>query len=155
MNLKPILPGHVLVCPIRPLRRFRDLSPAERVDLFDTVDRVSRMIERTYKASSLNIAIQDGKDAGQSVPHLHVHLIPRAAGDMEDRGGSDAIYNIMEGNEGDLGAWLIKRELDRTERTAKQREIVGVDDEERRPRSDKEMEDEAEFLKTEMAKDIR
>lgn len=103
VNLKPILPGHVLVSPQRVVPRLSDLSSAEVQDLFNTVQRVSRMIERVFGASALNIAIQDGKAAGQSVPHLHAHILPRRAADMDDRGGSDAIYDLLEGEEGDIG----------------------------------------------------
>ena len=72
--------------------RFNDLSAAEVQDLFLTVQRVSRMVERVFSASSLNIAIQDGVDAGQSVPHVHAHIIPRKKDDLEEKGGTDAIY---------------------------------------------------------------
>ena len=58
------------------------------------------MIKEVYKATSLNITIQDGPDAGQSVPHSYVHIIPRRKGDLSDRGGNDAIYEMMEGEEG-------------------------------------------------------
>ncbi|KAL5332802.1 HIT-like domain-containing protein [Aspergillus crustosus] len=77
VNLKPILPGHVLVSPRRVVPRVSDLTPPETADLFLTVRRVGRMIERVYGATSLNIAIQDGPEAGQSVPHVHAHIIPR------------------------------------------------------------------------------
>ncbi|KAJ6177833.1 Histidine triad (HIT) protein [Penicillium mononematosum] len=82
VNLKPILPGHVLVSPRRVVPRVTDLTPAETSDLFVTVRRVGRMLERIYGATSLNIAIQDGAHAGQSVPHVHAHIIPRKAADL-------------------------------------------------------------------------
>ncbi|KAL9110688.1 MAG: hypothetical protein Q9227_004865 [Pyrenula ochraceoflavens] len=146
VNLKPLLPGHVLVCPLHPYTRFRDLSPAERIDLFSTVDKVGRMVERAYQASSLNIAIQDGKAAGQSVEHVHVHVIPRKNGDMDGiEGGGDALYEMMEtGKEGDLAAWLVRREL---ERRGKGGELGGVDDEKRQARGETEMAEEARWLR--------
>jgi bis(5'-adenosyl)-triphosphatase len=58
--------------------RFSGLSSAEVSDLFTTVRCVSGMIEEVYEVASLNIAIQDGLNAGQSVQHLHVHIIPDA-----------------------------------------------------------------------------
>ncbi|KAI5287275.1 hypothetical protein KEM52_001675, partial [Ascosphaera acerosa] len=103
VNLKPLVPGHVLVCPRRRVARFTELTARETADLFLAVRHVSRMIERVYRASSLNIAIQDGVDAGQSVPHVHAHVIPRQRGDLDDRGGSDAIYGMMNGAEGNIG----------------------------------------------------
>lgn len=146
VNLKPLLPGHILISPIRSVPRYSGLSPAEISDLFLTVRRVSRMVERVYKATSLNIAIQDGPDAGQSVPHLHVHVIPRGKGDLDDRGGSDAIYGMMDSEEGHVGRHLKERD-DRASRW------VGPDAEERKPRGEEEMKQEADMLSAEMEKE--
>jgi hypothetical protein len=72
VNLKPLLPGHVLVCPTRCVPRLSQLTTEETTDLFLSVKRVSRTMERLFNASSLNVAVQDGVDAGQSVPHVQV-----------------------------------------------------------------------------------
>lgn len=103
------------------------------------------MIERVYGASSLNIAIQDGQDAGQSVPHVHVHVIPRKKADLDERGGSDAIYEMMDGEEGDIGRHLAGRE--------KRHKWTGPDNEEREGRSEEEMNEEADMLRKEMEKE--
>ena len=155
VNLKPLLPGHVLVSPRRVVPRFNDLSQDEVQDLFLTVQRVSRMVERVFKASSLNIAIQDGADAGQSVPHVHAHIIPRKKDDLEDRGGTDAIYAMLESEDGDLNRQLKAKEhaapaeLAKDERRGK---FPAVDNDSRKPRSDADMQAEAEWLAQEMAK---
>ncbi|PLB47911.1 HIT-like protein, partial [Aspergillus steynii IBT 23096] len=109
VNLKPILPGHVLVSPRRVVPRVADLTPSETSDLFQTVRRVGRMIERVYGGSSLNIAVQDGVDAGQSVPHVHAHVIPRKRADLDHLGGTDAVYGLLDGEEGDVGAELSRQ----------------------------------------------
>ncbi|KAM9444191.1 bis(5'-adenosyl)-triphosphatase isoform 2-T2 [Clarias gariepinus] len=67
VNRKPVVPGHVLVCPIRPVERFRDLRPDELADLFSTTQKVANAVENYFSASSLTIAIQDGPEAGQTV----------------------------------------------------------------------------------------
>ncbi|XP_053082891.1 bis(5'-adenosyl)-triphosphatase isoform X2 [Pangasianodon hypophthalmus] len=67
VNRKPVVPGHVLVCPVRPVERFRDLRPDELADLFSTTQRVANAVEKHFSASSLTIAIQDGPEAGQTV----------------------------------------------------------------------------------------
>lgn len=139
VNLKPLLPGHVLVSPQRVTPRLSDLTHAELTDLFLTVQRVGRMVERVYGTSSLNIAIQDGADAGQSVPHLHTHIIPRKKSDLDDKGGSDAIYDMMEGEEGDVGKHL-------RETTGERPRFPKVDDASRKPRSNAEMTEEAQRL---------
>ena len=150
VNLKPLLPGHVLVCPQRVVPRFSELTEAETTDLFLTVRQVGRVLERVYRASSLNIAIQDGVDAGQSVPHVHVHIIPRAKSDLDDRGGSDAIYDMMDGEEGDLSRQFEQRDFSRELREKDRDKSFAGPDAERKPRSEDEMKQEADMLRQEM-----
>ncbi|KAH8729047.1 HIT-like domain-containing protein [Phaeosphaeriaceae sp. PMI808] len=150
VNLKPLLPGHVLVSPRRVVPRFNDLSTAEVQDLFLTVQRVSRMVERVFDASSLNIAIQDGLDAGQSVPHVHAHIIPRRTDDLKEHGGIDAIYAMMESDDAHLGNQLKERDSAQDEKRGK---FPAVDNDSRKPRTNQEMQHEAEWLAAEMAKD--
>ncbi|KAI5480587.1 bis(5'-adenosyl)-triphosphatase [Pseudohyphozyma bogoriensis] len=137
VNLKPLVPGHVLVIPQRVTARFSDLRPDEVSDLFASVHKVSRAIELEHKAGAMTIAIQDGAGAGQSVPHVHVHVIPRTTGDFEPL---DDIYPALE-------------KVDIAEQHAlSQRAGRGGDggglkvdaDEDRKPRSAEEMRTEAE-----------
>jgi len=139
VNLKPLLPGHVLVSPLRVAPRLSDLSTDELTDFMLTIRRVSRMLERVYGASALNIAMQDGPDAGQSVPHVHMHLIPRKAMDMDDKGGNDEIYAMIEAKNVGKEWW---------ERERPKMEVQ--DDESRKARSEEEMRKEAEWLRGEM-----
>lgn len=148
VNLKPILPGHVLVSPRRVVARVRDLTPAETADLFLTTRRVANMVERVYGATSLNIAIQDGKDAGQSVPHVHTHIIPRKRTDLDHMGGTDAVYELMDGEEGDIGRFQSMRQAGRSY------SFSAIESEGRKPRSDEEMRTEAEVLAKEMEKEV-
>ncbi|XP_057702232.1 bis(5'-adenosyl)-triphosphatase isoform X2 [Corythoichthys intestinalis] len=67
VNRKPVVPGHVLVCPLRQVERFRDLQPDEVTDLFIATQRVATLVEKHFNATSLTIAIQDGPEAGQTV----------------------------------------------------------------------------------------
>jgi bis(5'-adenosyl)-triphosphatase len=101
------------------------------------------MIERVYNATALNIAMQDGTDAGQSVPHVHTHIIPRQA---NDEGEGDKIYEMQEGEEGDIGAWMEWRARGRPK-------FPKIEEAGRKPRTEKEMEDEAEVLAREMQKE--
>ncbi|BGP13239.1 hypothetical protein JCM10213_004990 [Rhodosporidiobolus nylandii] len=93
VNLKPLVPGHVLVVPTRVTPRLRDLTAEEVGDLFASVQQISKVIEAEYKAQALNIALQDGPLAGQSVPHVHVHIIPRRAKDFEP---IDEMYSALD-----------------------------------------------------------
>lgn len=106
------------------------------------------MVERVYRASASNIAMQDGFDAGQSVPHVHIHIIPRQSEDLKDRGGQDAIYSLLEGKEGDVGKHLRDRDSDRAE-------FPKVDEAARKPRSEDEMREEAEQLQKELENEGR
>ncbi|PNS16311.1 hypothetical protein CAC42_6418 [Sphaceloma murrayae] len=145
VNLRPLLPGHILVCPHKPHTHLSSLSGPEVSDLFLTVQRLQRTLQRVYKATAFNVAIQDGRAAGQSVPHVHCHIIPRREGDLDDRGGGDAIYEMMEGEEGDVGAHLEEKD--------KRGRGTFKPDAERKDRSDEEMRKEAEMLATEVEKD--
>ena len=80
VNIKPIVPGHILVIPKRVERRVMDLTTDEYVDLFASVRFIAPRLEKHYEAQALNIAIQDGVESGQSVPHVHVHVLPRKTG---------------------------------------------------------------------------
>ncbi|CAH0482410.1 unnamed protein product [Peronospora belbahrii] len=82
VNLKPIVPGHVLVVPKRPVARFEMLDVDEVRDLWTTAQLVGKQAERHYNASSRTFAIQDGKEAGQTILHVHIHVIPHMVQDF-------------------------------------------------------------------------
>ena len=84
----PVSPGHTLLIPKRHAGSFFDLSEQERSDLLALLDSAKRAIDIEFQPQGYNIGINEGLAAGQTVPHLHVHLIPRYAGDLPDpRGG--------------------------------------------------------------------
>ncbi|GAA5894919.1 bis(5'-adenosyl)-triphosphatase [Sporobolomyces salmoneus] len=168
VNLKPLVPGHVLIIPKRVVPRFRDLTGEEVTDLFKSVHEVSRVIEKEFKAQALNIAMQDGPLAGQSVPHVHVHIIPRKAKDFEPL---DEMYTALESK--DLDAEFrqayesrpsrSERKADEAARLERERTqfvieqeakrsgnvdvpFSGIEDSERRPRNGEEMAKEAKWL---------
>jgi bis(5'-adenosyl)-triphosphatase len=93
VNLKPIVPGHVLVVPVRVVARLEDLTNDEYVDLFQSVRTVQNALKNYYNATGFNVAVQDGRVAGQSVPHVHVHILPRTEGDFER---NDDVYDELE-----------------------------------------------------------
>jgi diadenosine tetraphosphate (Ap4A) HIT family hydrolase len=84
----PVSPGHTLVIPRRHIGSFFDLIPEERTDLLALLDEARKGIDAEFAPQAYNIGINDGPAAGQTVPHLHIHLIPRYDGDRPDpRGG--------------------------------------------------------------------
>lgn len=123
VNLKPIVPGHVLVIPKRVAPRFTELTAEEVTDLFLSVQTVSKTLEKAYSVDALNIAMQDGVASGQSVPHTHVHILPRKPNDFAE---NDQVHREIE-----------NQRLD----------TVFRQDEDRRSRSPEEMAEEATFLR--------
>lgn len=111
VNLKPVLPGHVLIAPKRVAPRLADLTPAELSDLWALAVRVGTVVQNVHTAPALQFAVQDGPGAGQTVPHAHVHVMPRKAGDFER---NDDVYPALEKSEGELGPGLAKGEGGKT-----------------------------------------
>jgi diadenosine tetraphosphate (Ap4A) HIT family hydrolase len=84
----PISPGHTLIITRRHIGSFFDLDLAERSAMLDLLETQKRNLDCELHPAAYNIGINDGKSAGQTVPHLHIHLIPRFEGDSDDpRGG--------------------------------------------------------------------
>lgn len=84
----PVTPGHALVVPKRHITSFFETTAEERGALMELVGRVREHLLAERAPDAFNIGINDGVAAGQTVMHLHIHLIPRYLGDTEDpRGG--------------------------------------------------------------------
>lgn len=84
----PVSPGHTLVIPRRHVESFFDLRSEEREAIMALLDAAKGGVDAEFKPNGYNIGMNDGAAAGQTVPHLHIHLIPRYTGDSIDpRGG--------------------------------------------------------------------
>jgi superfamily II DNA or RNA helicase/diadenosine tetraphosphate (Ap4A) HIT family hydrolase len=84
----PVSPGHALLLPKRHVASWFEATREEQTELLAALDLARREIEKDHRPDGINIGINIGPAAGQTVPHLHVHLIPRYAGDVPDpRGG--------------------------------------------------------------------
>ena len=112
------------------------------------------MLERVFGASALTVAVQDGPAAGQTVPHVHAHVIPRRAGDLDSKGGNDAIYGMLQdggvgydsgSGSGEIGQGQHEKQEQRTHHGMNVRP-----DSEREPRSEVEMRAEAEWFAREL-----
>lgn len=84
----PVSPGHTLVIPRRHVASLFETTERERAELLSLLALARDLLEREYRPAGYNVGVNDGAVAGQTVMHLHVHLIPRYPGDREDpRGG--------------------------------------------------------------------
>ena len=84
----PVSPGHTLVMPRRHVGSFFELTEVERDCMFELLAQAKQELDHSFQPDGFNIGINDGAAAGQTVQHLHVHLIPRYRGDVPDpRGG--------------------------------------------------------------------
>lgn len=85
----PVSPGHTLIVPRRVFASWFEATAEERAAIFELVDAVRQELDRSDKPpEGYNIGVNVGSVAGQTVAHLHVHVIPRYAGDVADpRGG--------------------------------------------------------------------
>lgn len=84
----PVNTGHTLIIPKRHVANYFDLTDQEKSALWSMADYCKSIIDRLYSPDGYNIGINIGTAAGQSVPHVHLHLIPRYSGDTPNpRGG--------------------------------------------------------------------
>lgn len=84
----PVSPGHTLIIPKRHVGSFFEIAQEERDALFQLLNKAKETIDTEFQPDGFNIGINDGPAAGQTVPHLHMHLIPRFKNDQADpRGG--------------------------------------------------------------------
>ncbi|KAJ9586068.1 hypothetical protein L9F63_020265 [Diploptera punctata] len=77
-NKRCVVPGHVLVIPLRCVYSLKELQPDEVSDLFGVVRRVQKVLRLVHGVDATSMGIQTGKEAGQTIEHLHVHILPRA-----------------------------------------------------------------------------
>jgi bis(5'-adenosyl)-triphosphatase len=136
--------------------RFTDLNANEVTDLYMTVQKVQKMLAKVYfknleidggaggtiEDGAFNIAMQDGVSAGQTVPHVHVHIIPRPNNSPQN----DEIYERMESEEGNVGGALWDRS-----RPVNMGRFAKPEESERKNRTEEEMAKEATFFREQMA----
>lgn len=89
----PISPGHTLILPKKHRASFFDLNTQEQNEIMDVIRLMRQKLIAEYHPDGFNLGINDGPAAGQTVMHLHIHLVPRFLGDCDDpRGGVRWIF---------------------------------------------------------------
>jgi len=77
----PIVPGHVLIVPKRHIEQYEELTAEERDDIEKLRTQMKQALSTSFGATGFNFAWNEGVEAGQSVPHFHLHIVPRKEGD--------------------------------------------------------------------------
>lgn len=84
----PVSKGHLLIIPKRHVADFFDLTTEEKKAIDDLLGKGKSLLDSDYLPDGYNVGINCGEAAGQTIFHVHVHLIPRYAGDLDNpRGG--------------------------------------------------------------------
>jgi len=84
----PVSEGHVLIIPKRHIKDYFELNNIEKRHLDIEISEVKKILDVAFHPDGYNIGINNGLAAGQTIFHLHIHLIPRYTGDVDDpRGG--------------------------------------------------------------------
>lgn len=84
----PVSKGHLEVIPKRHIKDWWEATDEERMAIFKLIDEAKKIVDEKYHPDAYNIGMNLGEKAGQSIMHLHVHLIPRYDGDVQNpRGG--------------------------------------------------------------------
>jgi diadenosine tetraphosphate (Ap4A) HIT family hydrolase len=91
----PVSRGHALVLPKRHVATIWELNDQEYLDIFDLMKRVKDLVQKKFAPQGINVGVNCGEAAGQTIFHAHIHIIPRYTGDVPDpRGG---VRNIIPG----------------------------------------------------------
>ena len=83
----PVSEGHTLIITKRHIESIFDATKEEQIDLLANLEEAKKILDKKFSPDGYNVGINDGKAAGQTVMHLHTHLIPRYSGDTEQAKG--------------------------------------------------------------------
>ncbi len=95
-NIAPVLPGHSLIIPLQHHESLEELSDAELGEMMVFARKVTVVLKPFFGCTGFDWTIQDGEPAGQTIPHLHLHIIPRKPFDLP---GESEWYSKIPGNE--------------------------------------------------------
>jgi bis(5'-adenosyl)-triphosphatase len=113
-NISPILPGHVLVIPKKHVESLFELTDDEVAEFMLLGRDAAKLLAAVFDTDAFNWAIQEREAAGQSVAHLHMHLVPRIIGDLVNPG--DWFQELERSASGDIDTYnrfqLSQQQLD-------------------------------------------
>lgn len=96
LDIHPAAKGHTLVIPKKHYEKFSQIPEEELFMLIGGVQKLTKQMEKNLKPEGMNILLNMGKAAGQEVPHVHVHIIPRKQDDTVEFGWKHEQYAAGE-----------------------------------------------------------
>jgi bis(5'-adenosyl)-triphosphatase len=81
-NIAPVLPGHSLIIPRDHITSFIALNQQQRTEFLETTTRAVRILLKAFHTDAFDLSVQEKPEAGQTIEHLHLHIVPRLKGDM-------------------------------------------------------------------------
>lgn len=94
-DIHPVSTGHMKIIAKRHVESFFDLSADEAAAAYDLLKEAKHLLDEKYHPAGYNVGVNVGSVAGQTVFHLHIHLIPRYSGDVADPVGG--VRNVIPG----------------------------------------------------------
>ena len=83
----PVNNGHTLIIPKRHTSNYFSLKKEEKKDIWNFVDEIAKLLTKKFSPAGFNIGVNINKSAGQTIPHVHIHVIPRYKNDVDDPTG--------------------------------------------------------------------
>ena len=82
LNLYPYNPAHLMIIPVRHITKYTELTKEEMLHIFRIIQGLQLMLDDLYNPRGYNIGMNQGRDAGASIEHLHFHLVPRYGSEL-------------------------------------------------------------------------
>ncbi len=118
-NIRPVFPGHSLIIPKRHMKSLLRMNEQEVEELPSVVKVAMLTIKKAYKSTGFNIVVQDGKDAGASIEHLHFHILPRCKNDIPKNIEWAAYFRRQELTRKKLTKYEMKKSVNKLVRALK------------------------------------
>ncbi len=105
LDIFPAAPGHCLLVPRDPVQFLADLPGGTQACMGQYISALSKAVKLAAQAPAVSVLIRDGKEAGQEIPHVHIHFIPRHSHDECHRFGGGSYGSEQEEVNAQLAQW--------------------------------------------------
>jgi len=114
LDAYPLAVGHTLIIPKTHYSKINEMDKASSVGLFDLLWKITEPLERSLNVTSSTIVIHNGREAGQEVPHVHIHVVPRSYGD-----GGGPIHSLFKKNRPQVDSNMMREIVDKIKQNMK------------------------------------